>query len=376
MNCKYSETYKQNLVNRYLSGESAVTVITENNIPKSTFYAWVKKYNEKQISHKPFNRKKFLDLENKVIKLENMVAILQSTLCPTIFPLKEKLVIAESLYEKYSVHSICDALDISRGTFYNHIFRNKKDYTSYAKRREGLRVKIQKIYDENKQIFGAKKITAILKESGERISKEMVSELMRDMGLVSIRQGAKALYLKQKKKNKVPNLVNQNFNPNAPNEIWVSDITQFEYKDKWYYICVIMDLFSRKIIGYKISLKNSTQLVKATFKQSYINRSPQGKLIFHNDRGAAYCSNTFREYLESLGVEQSFSKSYNPYDNSVIESFFKSMKSEELYRKEYRSENEFKRAVDEYMVCYNTKRPHASLKYKTPDKKEADFACN
>jgi len=101
-------------------------------------------------------------------------------------------------------------------------------------------------------------------------------------------------------------------------------------------------------------------LTKATFKQAYENRKPQENLIFHSDREGVYGSAAFRDYMESLEVEQSFSKARVPYDNSVSESFFASMKREELYRTNYRSENEFKKAIDDYIIFYNTKRPHAS----------------
>jgi len=115
-------------------------------------------------------------------------------------------------------------------------------------------------------------------------------------------------------------------------------------------------------------------LIKSALKQAYENRNPQEKLIFHNDRGSVYRSTVFRSYLESLNIEQSFSKAYVPYDNSVAESFFANLKREELYRTKYRSEKEFLKSIDQYIVLYNTKRPHASCQYKTPEQVEVDFA--
>ena len=277
----------------------------------------------------------------------------------------------EELYGQYSVHMICDALKVPRGTFYNHIFRNKRDNTWYAKRREEFRIKIQEIYDDSNQIFGAAKITAIMKEEGYRISIGMVRELMHDMGLISIRQDAKDLYDKEQKKYK--NYLNQEFTATRPNEIWVSDVTYFRWKDKVFYICAILDLFSRMVVGFRISYKNSTQLTKGTFRQAYENRKPNNNLLFHTDRGSNYRSKTFCSYLKSLGVTQSFSRAHVPYDNSVMESFFSSLKREELYRTKYRSENEFRTALKNYMEFYNEKRPHAKNGYKTPAKRELEF---
>lgn len=239
------------------------------------------------------------------------------------------------------------------------------------RRREEFRIRIQEIYDDNNQIFGAAKITAIMKEEGYRISIGMVRELMHDMGLISIRQDAKDLYDKEQKKYK--NHLNQEFIATRPNEIWVSDVTYFRWKDKVFYICAILDLYSRMVVGFRISHKNSTQLTKGTFKQAHENRKPESNLLFHTDRGSNYRSNTFCSYLKSLGVNQSFSRAHVPYDNSVMESFFSSLKREELYRTKYRSENEFRTAVKNYMEFYNEKRPHAKNGYKTPAKRELEF---
>lgn len=375
MNYKYSIEERQKIIERYISdGETAASIIASTGVPKSTFYSWLKTYREEQENNKrkPVNIRNFHLLENKVARLEGIVKILQSVSCTARSPLKDKLYAAEKLYGKYSVHMICEALAIPRGTFYNHIFRNKKDNTWYSKRKEELRIRIQEIYDENNQIFGARKIAAVMRNEGVKVSEEMVRTLMRDMGISSIRQVAKKLYEEEKRKHK--NYLNQEFNPHAPNEVWASDVTYFKFHDKAFYICVVMDLYARLVIGYKIGKKNSTQLVKSTFRQVYLKRQPNTDLIFHTDRGLNYTSKTMADYLRSLGITHSFSRPYVPYDNSVVESFFSSMKREELYRTKYKSEKDFYHAVDKYVIFYNTKRPHAKLKYKTPEQKEQEYA--
>ena len=103
---------------------------------------------------------------------------------------------------------------------------------------------------------------------------------------------------------------------------------------------------------------------------------PNEQLLFHSDQGANYCSNTFRNYLESLNVEQSFSRPHTPHDNAVAETFFSHMKREELYRRRLRSENEFRKMVDDYMEFHNNIRPHSTLKNKTPEQVELAFACS
>ena len=125
------------------------------------------------------------------------------------------------------------------------------------------------------------------------------------------------------------------------------------------------------VVGFRIGLKNSTRLVKSTFKIAYEQRQPQFPLLFHTDRGSNYRSNAFCAYLQSLGVTQSFSRAHIPYDNSVMESFFASMKREELYRTKYRSEQELRAAVADYIKFYNETRPHAKNGYKTPCEERA-----
>lgn len=373
MNTKYSEHDKQYLIEKYLSGKSVQTLCSESGVPRSTLYNWIKKYQEaeKHIGKKEVSQRQITFLENKVKRLEGIIEIIKTADCLPSAPLQVKLMAIEQLYGQYSVHQLCEALEVARGTFYNHMLRNKRDNTWYAKRREKLRIKIQEIYDDSNQIFGAEKITAVLKSSGEQVSAEMIRELMHDMGLISIRQGAKALYEKENKKYK--NYLNQQFHTDKPNQVWVSDVTCYRWKDKWYYICLIIDLFSRLVVGCKVGERNSTQLVKSTFKQAFGKRRPDSNLIFHTDRGGNYRSKTFRDYLNNRQVTQSFSKSHNPYDNSVMEAFNSSLKKEELYRRKYRSENEFRTAVDDYITFYNTRRPHASMQYKTPEQVEAEY---
>lgn len=376
MKSKFTNEEKQAILERYISkSESPTSIIKSVGISKSTFYKWLSDYRTEQAEakRKGLTLRNFNLLEAKVKRLEGIIEIIKKANVLPNAPLKQKLYAAEKLSGEYSVHMICDALDIARGTYYNHMFRNKKDNTWYAKRREALRIQIQEVFDENSQIFGARKIAAILRNKGVKVSDEMVRELMKDMGLVSIRQEAKKLYTDDIKRNK--NYLNQEFDPDSPNQVWVSDITYFKCNGKSYYICVIIDLYARKVIAYKAGKKNSTQLIKTTFRQAYENRQPSSSLIFHTDRGANYCSKALNDYIKSLGITRSFSRPYVPYDNSVIESFFASLKREELYRKKYRTEGELFQALNDYMDFYNTRRPHAKIQYKTPEQKEREYSA-
>ena len=136
---------------------------------------------------------------------------------------------------------------------------------------------------------------------------------------------------------------------------------------KTYYICTILDLYSRKVIAHKVSMKNSSRLINATFKHAYIERKPADGLIFHSDRGTQYTSHSFQNLVKSCRVIQSFSPTASPQHNAVMESFYSTVKREELYRTNYHSVQEFYNRLASYMDFYNTKRPHTSLNYKTPN---------
>lgn len=374
MNHHLGPSEKQPLVSRYFGGETVSAICTETGIPKSTLYTWIQQYQPtKTRSGRVITPKDYDSLLRRCEKQEQMIAVLKSAGCVASAPLQEKLNALEKLYGQYSVHVLCDALDVARGTFYNHIKRNKRSNSSYAKHREELRVLIQQVFEESRQTFGAEKICAILHERGHVAGVKLVAELMREMGLSSVTQSAKADWKKIMSLERKTNHLKQSFHADKPNTVWVSDVTVLRFKERYYYLCVIIDLFSRKVVAHKVSQRNSTQLITSTFRSAYASRKPGTGLIFHSDQGGPYTSYTFRSLLEKLYVTQSFSRSGKPHDNAVVESFFSTFKREEFYRSNYHSEKELYQGINAYITFYNQKRPHTTLKNKAPEQFEADF---
>ena len=362
---------KRQLVMRYQTGESVTSICADTGIARSTLYSWIKSFHVvKSRRGTQVTPHDYDVLKKRVEKLEGIVQVLKAANCTVSAPLQDKLAALESLYGQFSVHTLCDALEVPRGTFYNHILRRKGTNAWYAKRRADLCEKIQELYDANRQLFGPEKIRALLMQQGEKVSKSYVTTLMREMGLRSISPSAKKDYRHLLESPPKRNILNRNFSAERMNQIWVSDITCFKLKGKRYYIVIIMDLFSRKIISYGISPSSRTRLVTTAFRKAYEERRPKRGLIFHSDRGTQYTSQAFQELLASHGVTQSFSNSGKPTDNAVAEAFFSCLKREELYRTNYHSVDEFKRGVEAYMTFYNTKRPHKTLNYKCPDQVE------
>lgn len=167
------------------------------------------------------------------------------------------------------------------------------------------------------------------------------------------------------------NHLQQNFNQKAPNLVWASDITYIKAGGKWYYLCIVMDLYSRKVISWHISAQADANLTITTFRKAYKKRNAPYGLMFHSDRGTQYTALAFRQLLDSLHVVQSFSKKGYPFDNACCECFFKYLKKEETDRKLYRSQQELHLSIFEYIEgFYNAKRPHSTLSMLTPNEME------
>ncbi len=354
----------------YRAGTTVAAIADQAGVSRTTIYNWLKQYGN-VLEPKEIKLKKELDnVRRKYEKSQQICEVLQLVDCSCSSPLKVKLYELERLYGKYSTHVLCEALDVARGTFYNHMLRNKKSNTTYAKHRQELSDVIREIYEESRGLFGSAKILSILQSRGYHTSTKMVRALMDEMGLHSFRSRAKKERAMWDKLREPKNIVQQEFSVEEPNLVWLSDCTQFTLFHKTYYLCAIMDVFSRKIIAYKLSPKASTQLVTATFKIAYNKRTPDDQLVFHSDRGCQYTSYSFRKLLLDSGVTQSFSRTACPYDNGPMESFFSSFKQEEVYRTSYRSVEDCKAHIAEYMEFYNSKRPHRTNNYKTPDQVE------
>lgn len=373
MNTRVGVKEKQKVVERYLCGEKVENICKDTGYPRSTVYDWIRQYKCGLQNHQ-VNIKDYKILKTKYERQKLVVHILQNAPCRANDPLHERLITIKELSSKYTVNTLCEAFKVTKGTYYNFLLRSKGENSQAAKRRATLKPIIEEIYQNSNQTFGAGKIAAVMRDRGIAVTERLVSDIMHTNGWFSVKTNAKALYEYSERRKK--NILNQNFKAKSPNQIWVSDITYFNYKEKMFYICVIIDLYSRKVIAHKISRRNSTQLTKGTFKVAYFSRNPEEGLIFHSDNGSNYISKSFYIYLKKFGVKQSFLRSRKPHDNAVSESFFRSMKTEELYRYKFGSEREFRKAVVEYIDRYNNQRPHTYLGYLTPTRYEQLYGKN
>ncbi|SFO94005.1 Transposase InsO and inactivated derivatives [Oscillibacter sp. PC13] len=368
MPIQYPKIFIQTVIQRYEKGEEIKCLSQELHISQSTIYHWRKLYCSLQTPQRTYTPKEFDAISRRLQKPEHILEIIRLSGYLTEIPLLEKLTTLESIYHQldnqYSVYELCEALDVARGIFYNHIFR-RVDRSSRKAEQAQLMLKVQQIFDNNGQRFGSEKIRAILAGSGIRVSAKRISAIMKELDLHSIRPDAKK-QLKKRQQYVKQNLLERQFSAEHPNQIWVSDITYFKVNPYWVYLCTILDLYSRKIVGYRVSRNASTNLVTTTFQNAYQERGRPKSLTFHSDRGKQYTSAALTQLLQKHGMKQSFSATARPHDNAIAEAFFASFKNEEAYRQEYTSEQNFRISVEQYIQFYNEVRPHQTLKYQTP----------
>jgi len=267
---------------------------------------------------------------------------------------------------------MCRMLNINFSTFYNHDRRRVKE-TIYDKNNATYKEIILDIYNKSEGRFGSNKIYQKMRAMGITVSARKVTELVRELQIKSKRRNSQ---IKNKSATKYfyhKDKLKQQFNQTLPNHFWVGDTTCLIINNNRFYVCVIMDLFSRKIIAFDVSCKNDVALTVNTFKSAFEIRNRPNNLTFHSDQGTNYTAIKYVQLLRTLKVEQSFSKRGTPYDNAAIEAFFSNMKRDDLHSRQFQYFDEVVAAVKNYIEFYNEYRPHKSLAFKTPNQVEKDY---
>jgi len=265
---------------------------------------------------------------------------------------------------KISISRACRLLNARRQGFYECL---KRAYTPREIQDRLLTTEIKNIFFESKRIYGARKIRELLCKGHWRVSRKRVRKLMLCAGLVPITYRRHVNTTNSKASQVIfPNLLNQNFHTDAINRVWVSDMTYISTDEGWLYLCSMLDLCSRRAVGWAVSRTIDRHLAIAALNNAVKNRSPGRGLILHTDRGCQYASSDFRAAVADVGGIQSMSRAGNPYDNACAETFFKTLKMECLGTMHFQTRAQALQAVEEYMLYYNRLRIHASLGYLSP----------
>lgn len=279
--------------------------------------------------------------------------------------------------DSFPVALMCDVFDVSKSGYYAAIDR---PLSPRAERHERIKAAVAQVHALSHGIYGSPKIAQALDERDdlERACRNTVASAMREMGLASrVTQAFKPTTTQaDPTKQPAPNQLDRDFTAPAPNRKWVSDITYLATAEGWVYLAVVLDLFSRKVVGWSLGRSLETTLVAEALRRAIEARRPVGQeLLHHSDRGSQYTSDAYQRTLKTLGIECSMSRSGDCYDNAVMERFFWSLKHEWTKHEHFENLAAARLSVFRYIeTFYNTERLHQTLGYKSPDRFEADHA--
>ena len=260
---------------------------------------------------------------------------------------------------------MCEAFEVSRSGYYS--WRDRKESKRAGENRTVL-AEIHKVHEQNKQAYGAVKTWRELRARGIDCGRHRVARLRRAAG-IEARRKRRFRITTQSRRGVVAaqNKLNQRFEVGTANLAWVGDITFIATAAGWLYLAVLIDLYSRKVLGWAMSERIDQQLVIDALNMALLQSRPQPGLIHHSDQGRQYSSAAYVEILKKHGMIQSMSRHGNCYDNAVAESFFSSLKNELVHHSSFKTRNEARTAIFEYIeVFYNRQRRHQSLNYLSP----------
>ncbi|MFC2084419.1 IS3 family transposase [Bacteroidota bacterium] len=270
---------------------------------------------------------------------------------------------------EFSTRVLCELMKVSKSSYYKYLRRKPSRREESNKK---ILKEIKKIYQESKGRYGSPRITVAINRRGIKCDRKRIARIMKEEGILA--KTRKKYKITTNSKHKLPvaeNLVRQNFRADKPNKIWAGDITYVWTKEGWLYLAAILDLYSRKIIGWQISKYLDKKLVIEALRKAIEARSVLKGMIFHSDQGVQYASDEFKETLRNNGILQSMSRRGNCYDNAVAESFFHTLKTELIYFERYNTKDEARTSIFEYIeIFYNRKRIHSSIGYLTPEEFE------
>jgi len=260
---------------------------------------------------------------------------------------------------------LCEVMQVSRSGYYRW---KKRGQSARKKERAKLIPRVRSIHQQSKATYGSRRISRELNDLGFPCGRHKAGTLMKLADVVA----------KQRKKFKAttdskhafpvaPNLLNRKFSVTTPNCVWVGDITYIWTSEGWLYLAVVIDLYSRRIVGWSMNKRISRQLVMDALTMALWRRKPPRGLIFHSDRGSQYCSHDFQNLLKKHGTLSSMSRKGDCWDNAVAESFFGTLKIELIFGVKYSSRTDARRDIVDYIeMFYNCRRRHFSLGYMNP----------
>lgn len=275
--------------------------------------------------------------------------------------------------KEFRVSRLCEVLGVSSSGYYD--WRDRPESVR-ARRNRQLVAKIRQFHKASRKIYGSPRIHQDLVDSGDQVGRNRVARLMRGHGIQS--KMAKKFVITTDSKNTLqpaPDRLQRCFSTDKPDQAWVSDTTFIRTRQGWLYLAVVIDLFSRQVLGWSMSDKNNTTLVQDALRMAVWKRGKLGSVIVHSDQGSTYASTDYQKLLKSHDLVCSMSRKGECLDNAVAESFFGTLKTELVDDEDYRTQEDAKRSLFEYIeIFYNRQRRHSYLGYVSPMEFEARHA--
>ncbi|MTK13812.1 MAG: IS3 family transposase [Clostridiaceae bacterium] len=373
MRRSYDKQFKIAAVKLVLDDEISVAEAAKAlNIHYNSLYRWISEYEEYGESAFPGHGTALYSCQYEIKKLKQENEELKKELdmlkkLPGLLEAKEQIRFQyiKANQDHINIKKACKVLGVSRAGYYKYL-----DYEPSQRDLENAALKeiIKEVFDEHKGRYGSIRIGKVLSQRGIHVNRKRISRLMREMNLCP--KGTRYNYKKYNLKNRGeerPNLLNQIFLTDVKNKIWVGDITYIPTKKGTLYLAVFVDLFSRKVVGWSMDNRMKDDLVIEAFLQAYGKERPGAGLIVHTDQGSQYTGGKFRSILSKHGAKHSNSRKGNPYDNAVMESFYRTIKRELIQGAHYATPEQAQKEIFKYIeLYYNTKRIHSSLGYISP----------
>ncbi|MFR4187584.1 MAG: IS3 family transposase [Klebsiella sp.] len=371
---RYPEEFKIEAVKQVVDrGYSVASVATRLDITTHSLYAWIKKYGPDSSTNKEQS-----DAQAEIRRLQKELKRVTDE--RDIFK-KSRGVLRKAVRLRYAfirdnsccwpVRLLCRVLDVHPSGFYAwlqqpHSQRHQADLR--------LTGQIKQFWLESGCVYGYRKIHLDLRDSGQQCGVNRVWRLMKRVG-IKAQVGYRSPRARKGEASIVsPNRLQRQFNPDAPDERWVTDITYIRTHEGWLYLAVVVDLFSRKIIGWSMQSRMTKDIVLNALLMAVWRRNPQKQVLVHSDQGSQYTSHEWQSFLKSHGLEGSMSRRGNCHDNAVAESFFQLLKRERIKKKIYGTREEARSDIFDYIeMFYNSKRRHGSSDQMSPTEYENQY---
>ncbi|EKC0306491.1 IS3 family transposase, partial [Shigella flexneri] len=371
---RYPEEFKTEAVKQVVDrGYSVASVATRLDITTHSLYAWIKKYGPDSSTNKEQS-----DAQAEIRRLQKELKRVTDE--RDIFK-KSRGVLRKAVRLRYAfirdnsccwpVRLLCRVLDVHPSGFYAwlqqpHSQRHQADLR--------LTGQIKQFWLESGCVYGYRKIHLDLRDSGQQCGVNRVWRLMKRVG-IKAQVGYRSPRARKGEASIVsPNRLQRQFNPDAPDERWVTDITYIRTHEGWLYLAVVVDLFSRKIIGWSMQSRMTKDIVLNALLMAVWRRNPEKQVLVHSDQGSQYTSHEWQSFLKSHGLEGSMSRRGNCHDNAVAESFFQLLKRERIKKKIYGTREEARSDIFDYIeMFYNSKRRHGSSEQMSPTEYENQY---